>query len=390
MLVSFCYLVLRRVLQLAALRVRSNDFKELEIVVLRHELAILRRQRKRPALTTVDRIFLAAASRFLAREHWRSFLITPATLLRWHRRLVAKRWTFTHQGRPPMRRDIRDLVLRVARDNPRWGYQRIVGELKGLGIPVSATTVRTWLRAAGLGPSGTRRGITWREFVRTHRHSLLAVDFFTVETLWLQRLYVLFFIESGSRRVHLAGCTLHPGAPWVIQCARQLTWTLACRPEPVRFLIRDRDQQFTDQFDDVFRSDGIEIVRTPFRAPQANGVAERFVRTARSECLEWLLILNEEQLERVLEVFVTHYNEHRPHRALSLAPPEPRPSAVASAAGEVRVHRRDRLGGVIHDTSWRRDQVLAPYRPVRCRPFQGQNRRKPRRCHARTVAGCTT
>ena len=229
------------------------------------------------------------------------------------------------------------------------GLQRIVGELKGLGIPVSATTVRTWLRAAGLGPSGTRRGITWREFVRTHRHSLLAVDFLTVETLWLQRLYVLFFIELGSRRVHLAGCTPHPGTPWVVQRARQLNWTLACRPEPVRFLIRDRDQKFTDQFDDVFRSDGIEIIRTPFRTPQANGVAERFVRTVRSECLDWLLILNEKHLERVLEVFVTHYNEHRPHRALSLAPPEPRRSWVAAAAAVVRVHRRDRLGGVIRE-----------------------------------------
>jgi putative transposase len=348
-LVSLCYLVLRRLLQLAALRARSNDFKELEIVVLRHELAILRRQRKRPVLTAVDRLFLAAASRCLARDRWRSFLITPATLLRWHRRLVAKRWTFTRQGRPPMRREIRDLVLRLARDNPRWGYQRIVGELKGLGIRVSATTVRTWLRATGLGPSGTRRGVTWCEFVRTHRHSLLAVDFFTVETLWLQRLYVLFFIELGNRRVHLAGCTPHPGAPWVIQRARQLTWTFACRPEPIRFMIRDRDQKFTDQFDDVFRSDGIEIVRTPFRTPQANGVAERFVRTVRSECLDWLLILNQAHLERVLEVFVTHYNEHRPHRALSLAPPEPRRSSVAAAAGEVRVHRRDRLGGVIHE-----------------------------------------
>jgi len=248
-----------------------------------------------------------------------------------------------------MRREIRDLVLRVTRDNPRWGYQRIVGELKGLGVPISATTVRTWLRAAGLGPSGTRRRITWREFVRTHRHSLLAVDFLTVETLWLQRLYVLFFIELGSRRVHLAGCTPHPGTPWVVQRARQLTWTLACRPEPVRFLIRDRDQKFTDQFDDVFRSDGIEIIRTPFRTPQANGVAERFVRTVRSECLDWLLILNEKHLERVLEVFVTHYNEHRPHRALSLAPPEPRRSWVAAAAAVVRVHRRDRLGGVIRE-----------------------------------------
>jgi transposase InsO family protein len=345
----FCYLVLRGLLQLAALRVRSNDFKELEIVVLRHELAILRRQRKRPVLTTVDRLFLAAASRFLARERWRSFMITPATLLRWHRRLVAKGWTFTRLGRPPMRREIRDLVLRLARDNPRWGYQRIVGELKGLGISVSATTVRTWLRAAGLGPSCSRRGTTWREFVRTHRHSLLAVDFFTVETLWLQRLYVLFFIELASRRVHLAGCTPHPGAPWVVQCARQLTWTVASRPEPVRFLIRDRDQKFTNQFDDVFRSEGIEIICTPFRTPQANGVAERFVRTVRSECLDCLLMLNQAHLERVLEVFVTHYNEHRPHRALSLAPPEPRRSSVVAAAGEVRVHRRDRLGGVIHE-----------------------------------------
>jgi putative transposase len=334
--VSFCYLVLRRVLQLAALRVRSNEFKELEIVVLRHELAILRRQRKRPVLTAVDRLFLAAASRCLARDRWRSFLITPATLLRWHRRLVAKRWTFTRQGRPPMRREIRDLVLRLARDNPRWGHQRIVGELKGLGIRVSATTVRTWLRATGLGPSDTRRGITWREFVRTHRHSLLAVDFFTVETLWLQRLYVLVFIELGSRRVHLAGCTPHPSAPWVMQRAREVTWTFADRSERLRFLIRDRDQKFTAGFDEVFGSDGIEIIRTPFRTPQANGVAERFVRTARSECLDWLLVLNEGHLERVLKVFVTHYNEHRPHRALSLAPPEPRRSWVASATGFLR------------------------------------------------------
>ena len=193
-----------------------------------------RRQSKRPAITAVDRLFLTAASRCLARERWRSFMITPATLLRWHRRVgLAKRWTFTRQGRPPMRREIRDLVLRVARDNPRWrGYQRIVGEVKGLGVsPVSATTAWTRLRAAGLGPSCTRRGTTWREFVRTHRHSLLAVDFFTVETLWLQRLYVLFFIESPSRRVHLAGRTAHPSAPWVIQRARQLTWTVASRPE---------------------------------------------------------------------------------------------------------------------------------------------------------------
>jgi transposase InsO family protein len=231
------------------------------------------------------------------------------------------------------------------------GYQRIVGELKGLGLVVSATTVRTWLQAAGLGPAGTRGGMTWREFVHAHRRSLLAVDFFTVETIWLQRLYVLFFIELGSRRVHLAGCTPSPSAPWVTQEARQLTWTRAERPAARRFLIRDRDQKFTATFDDVFRGSGLEIIRTPFRAPQANGVAERFVRTVRSECLDWLVILNHRHLERVLDVFVEHYNGHRPHRALALTPPCAARSPVSPPTEwrEARIHRRDRLGGVVHE-----------------------------------------
>ena len=224
MVVSLRYMVLRQLLQLVVLHRRSSGWKKLEIVVLRHELAIMRRRSRRPALTTLDRMFLAAASRLLPRARWQSFIATPATLLRWHRRLVARRWTCARPaGRPPMRRETRELVLRLARENPTWGYQRIVGELKGLGLAVSATTVRTWLRAAGLGPAGTRRGMTWREFLRTHRHSLLAVDFFTVETMWLQRLYVLFFIELGSRRVHMAGCTQNPSGPWVAQQGRQLT-----------------------------------------------------------------------------------------------------------------------------------------------------------------------
>lgn len=350
MLFSLCYLVLRRVLQLAVWRCRSHEFKELEIVVLRHELGILRRQTSRPAMTTIDRLFLAAASRLLPRTRWRSFMITPSTLLRWHRRLVAKRWTYSRRvGRPAIRREVRELVLRLARENPRWGYQRIVGELSGLGVAVSATTVRTWLREGGLGPVGTRRGVTWREFVRMHRHSMLAVDFFTVETAWLQRLYVLFFIELGSRRVHVAGCTPHPSGPWVTQQARQLTWTLADRPERFRFLIRDRDQKFTDSFDGVFQADGIQIIRTPFRAPQANGVAERFVRTVRSECLDWLLILNAQHLAHVLGVFIDHYNGHRPHRALGLTAPRPVPPAVLSKWSSACVQRRDRLGGVIHE-----------------------------------------
>ena len=213
---------------------------------------------------------------------------------------------------------------------------------------VSATTVRTWLRAGGIGPAGQRRGMTWCEFIRAHRESLLAVDFFTVETIWLQRLYVLFFIELGSRRVHVTGCTPKPSAPWVTQQGRHLTWTLSERPESVRFIIRDRDQKFTASFDEVFRGDGVHIIRTPFRVPQANGVAERFVRTVRSECLDWLLILNQEHLQRVLDVFVAHYNGHRPHRALP-APPHPtRPPSVPTS-GETRVQRRDRLGGVIRE-----------------------------------------
>jgi putative transposase len=196
-----------------------------------------------------------------------------------------------------------------------------------------------------------RAVMTWREFVRAHRRSMLAVDLFTVETIWLQRLYVLFFIELGSRRVHIAGCTANPSAPWVIQQARQLTWALAEHTESFRFVIRDRDQKFTDGFDEVFRSIGLEIIRTPFRAPQANGVTERFVRTVRSECLDWLLILNDQHLERVLAVFADHYNGHRPHRALALTPPRrtPRPVAPATGCGEARVQRRDRLGGVVHE-----------------------------------------
>jgi putative transposase len=351
---SICYVVLRRLLQLGALRFRSDTFKELEIVVLRHELAVLRRQVVRPELRPFGRVFLAAASRLLPPASWRSFLVTPTTLLRWHRRLVAKRWTYPQRpGRPPISGEIRGLVLRLARENPRWGYQRIVGELRELGFVVSATTVRKLLRQAGLAPAGERAGLSWREFLRAQAHSMLAVDFFTIETVRLRRLYVLFVIEIGSRRVHLAGCTTNPSGTWVTQQARQIAWTLAGRATPARFLIRDRDSKFTRGFDTVFRSEGIEIIKTPIRALKANAIAERFVRTARSECLDWLLILNRRHLERVLRIFVHHYNSHRPHRALGLVPPDPgrRARRPASAARPCQVERRERLGGLIHEYS---------------------------------------
>jgi len=287
MVLSVLYVTSQRVLQLIFLLFRSTEFKELEIVALRHELAVLRRHVGRPTFRSADRWFLAATARLLPRVRWSSFLVTPATLLRWHRGLVAKRWTYGRRpGRPPIDGQVRVLIVRLARENPRWGYQRIVGELKGLGVVVSATTVKRILRQEQLGPAGKRRGPTWREFLRAQAASVMAVDFFTVDTAWLQRLYVLFFIEIASRRVHLSGCTAHADAEWVTQQARQVTWSLSDRPQPVRFLIRDHDRKFTDSFDGVFEAQGARILRTPIKAPEANGIAERFVRTVRSECLD--------------------------------------------------------------------------------------------------------
>ena len=212
---SFWYLALRCSLQLVLLRPRSRESKELEIVVLRHQLTVLRRQVQRPQLNSADRAFLAAASRLLPRSQWKSFMVSPTTLLRWHRRLVARRWTYDgRRGRPPLDAEILALVLRLARENPRWGYQRIAGEINGLGLRVSATTVRKILHRAGLGPAGSRGGLSWRVFLRQQAQSMLAVDFFTVETISLRRIYVLFFIELEARRVHVAGCTANPTGAW--------------------------------------------------------------------------------------------------------------------------------------------------------------------------------
>jgi len=348
---SVCYVVLQRVLQFVALLFRSTPFKELEIVVLRHELAVLRRQVRRPAFRSADRLFLAAASRLLPRIMWSSFLVTPATLLRWHRRLVASRWTYARRpGRPPIGREVRALIARLARENPRWGYLRIVGELKGLGVVVSATTVKKVLRDEQLGPAGKREGLSWGEFLRAQAKSIIAVDFFTVDTVWLQRVYVLFFIEIGSRRVHVAGCTAHPDGEWVTQQARHLAWTLAERADPVRVLIRDHDRKFTSGFDAVFEAQGTRIVRTPIQVPQANGIAERFVRTVRSECLDWLLIVNARHLVRTLAVFIDHYNCFRPHRSLGLEPPNGRtPIETSNGTSPITVKRRDRLGGLLRE-----------------------------------------
>jgi hypothetical protein len=215
---------------------------------------------------------------------------------------------------------------------------------------VSATTVKKILHEAGLGPAGSRSGLSWRTFLRAQAQSMLAVDFFTVETISLQRLYVLFFIELGSRRVHLAGCTANPTGPWVTQQARQFAWTLPEQPGHFRFLIRDRDSKFTGDFDAVFASEGIRIIKTPVQAPKANAIAERFVRTVRAECLDWLLVVNRSHLARVLRVFAGHYNSHRPHRSLNLKPPDPPvPDLQVMHSPTALVERRDRLGGLLHE-----------------------------------------
>jgi putative transposase len=233
----------------------------------------------------------------------------------------------------------------LARENPRWGYPRIAGELLKLGVRVSPSTVRRLLLAAGLTPAPRRAGPSWRQFLRQQAASMLACDFFTVETITLRRFYVLFFIELGSRRVHLAGCTSNPTGAWVAQQARNLSFTGLF--ERMRFLIHDRDSKFSAAFDEIFHSEGINVIKTPIRAPQTNAYAERFVRTVRAECLDWLLIVGRRHLEHVLRSYTTHYNRERPHRGLALLTPEPT-DAIDPPTVET-IERQDRLGGLIHE-----------------------------------------
>ena len=305
MVLSFVYRLAARIVDLVRLRHRPESEKDIEILVLRHQLEVLRRQVARPSFEPSDRALLALLSRLLPRHLWSTFLVTPATLLRWHRDAVRRRWTYPHRGpgRPGLDPAVADLVLRLARENPRWGYLRIKGELAKLGISVSATTVRNVLRRHGLGPAGHRGGLSWSEFLRAQAAGILAVDFFTVETVTLKRLYVLFFLEVASRRVWLGGVTTHPDGGWVTQCARNL----AMVAPKARYLIRDRDSKFTGPFDEVFRTEGTSILRTPVRSPRANAHAERWVRTVRTECLDWLLILSRRHLERVLRADIVHY-----------------------------------------------------------------------------------
>jgi putative transposase len=320
---SFLYLAFRSLLGALVRCRRGLDVKDLELLVLRHELEVLRRQVARPKLRGADRALLAAAACHLPRPVRGARLVTPRTLLRWHGALVRRKWRqpTSRRGRPPVPAEVRAVVLRLARENPRWGHRRISGELAKLGLRVSPTTIRRLLARAGLGPAPRRLGPGWRGFLRAQAASIVACDFFTVESVLLHRYYALFFIAHASRRVWLAGCTTNPTGAWVTQQARNLGLDFA--DQGMRFLIRDRDSKYTGPFNEVFRSGGIRIVKTPVRAPQANAIAERFVRTVRVECLDWLLIVNRRHLERVLRVYVEHYNTQRPHRALKLQQPQP-------------------------------------------------------------------
>jgi putative transposase len=346
---TLSFVIVRGLLKLVGLG-PAPEAKDVEIAVLRHQLAVLGRQVPRPRYTVADRMVLSSLARLLPRERWRVFLVTPSTLLRWHRELVARRWTYPPTGRA--RRGLPeatvDLVVRLARENPRWGYLRIVGEARKLGVAVSATSVRTILRRHGLGPASqrSRKGPTWVEFLRAQAAGTLTTDFFSVDTVTLTRLYVLFFIEVQTRRVHLAGITANPSGAWVTQQARNLLMDLGDAVDGFRFLVRDRDTKFTSSFDAVFTAAGVEILRTPPRSPRANAYSERWVRTARTECLDWILIWNATHLHRVLTQYVTHYNTARPHRGLGLDLPVPAPTA--NARGE-RIERTDILGGLIHE-----------------------------------------
>jgi putative transposase len=349
MTLRLLYLLFCQVLRWLVLLSRSSAAKDAELLVLRHEVAVLRRQVTRPRVDWADRAILAAVARLLPRPAWHGLLVQPATLLRWHRDLVRRRWTYPNRrGRPRTSPEVRALVLRLAGENPTWGYRRIHGELCRLGYGVGASTVWTILQRTGVDPAPQRTAVPWRRFLRAQAKGVLAVDFFTVDTVFLQRLYVLFAIEVGTRRVHVLGATAHPLGEWVARQARNLLMDLEDRVGQFRFLIRDRDSKFTAAFDAVFNAEAIEVLITPVRAPRANAYAERWVGTVRREVLDRMLIFGRRQLVAVLAEYADHYNAHRPHRALGQAPPlGPAEPAVIPPAP--RVARRDRLGGLIHE-----------------------------------------
>ncbi len=355
MIVSVVYLLLRCLLGCLTVLARDEVTKDVELLVLRHENAVLRRQISRVRYQPGDRLWLAALSRLLPRSRWGEvFMVTPATLLAWHRRLVARKWDYSSRrrpGRPSTAIAIRKLMIRMATDNPTWGHRRVQGELIRLGHPIASSTVWQILHAAGIGPAPRRSGPTWKQFLTAQARGILAVDFVHVDTVLLRRIYALVVIEHSTRRVHLAGITAHPDGAWTTQAARNVLMDLGQRAASVKFLIRDRAGQFTSSFDAVFTAQGIRILPSPPQAPRANAICERIIGTLRRELLDRLLIVNEHHLRRVMAEYLQHYNTARPHRALGqLSPAQAgtRPPEPINLA-EHRIRRKQVLDGLTHE-----------------------------------------
>ena len=339
---------LRQILRLLLLRCRSSRSKDLELLVLRQELDVLRRQVPRPRFRPEERWVLTVLQRLRPVRDRLSSLVTPDTIRRWHRDLARAKWRYRHRvvsrGRIPDH--VRLLVWRLASENPTWGYCRLRGELKKLGAEISTTSIRR-IVAEKRRPPAKRE--TWRQFMRTQASSIIACDLFTVESVRLKTLHVLFFIDLHTRKVLIGGVTDGAAnAAWCAQIARNLTEAREGRDEPIRYLVHDRDKRFCPIFDEVFRAEGIEILRTPWRAPKANAYAERFIRTVRTECLDRVFLLGERHLRSVLETYVEHYNRERPHRGLDLVAPEGTKD-VSPLTIDDSVRRRDLLGGLIHE-----------------------------------------
>jgi putative transposase len=348
--------LVRNLITVPAAVLRSRVAKDAEVLALRHENAVLRRQIARVRYEPADRVWLAALSPLIPRERWRQvFAVIPTTLLAWHRQLIIGKWTFTQHrrpGRPSTAPIVKQLILRLARENSTWGHRRIQGELARLGYPIAPSTVWEILHAAGIDPAPQRSGPTCHQFLTAQAHGIIAADFLHLDTVSLKRLYALVFIEHGTRRLHLAGVTTHPTAQWTVQQSRNLAMTRGCRMNSLRFLIRDRDSKYTHSFDAVFEANEVEILLSPPRAPRANAICERVVGTLRRELLDHMLIYNEPHAVTTLTEYIRHYNGHRPHQSRQQLPPDsdqPPTSAAVTDLQTHRVRRQSVLGGVINE-----------------------------------------
>ena len=352
MLVRLVYRSLATLLSWLALSARSSASKNAEILILRHEVAVLRRGNPKPKIDWADRAVLASLARILPRALRAHRIITPGTLLRWHRRMVTRKWTQPKApGRPLLADELVELIVKLARDNPRWGVARVQGELRRLGHRIGAGTIRKILRSHGIPPPAARDDC-WRSFLRAHAATILAVDFFHIDcAVSLTRLYVAFVIEHGTRHVHLLGVTRFPTAAWATQLARELTAGLADAGRGFTHLIRDRDSKFTAAFDAVFTACGMEVTPTAPQAPRMNAIAERFVRTARAECTDQMLITGEKHLRVILADYIDHYNTGRSHQGdgMGLRAPDDDPDVIALPVPAARIHRRTRLAGLINE-----------------------------------------